>query len=702
MIPLLIQGERINLSQSNGESFWPGFAVSPDGVLMAVFTESLEGSNDIFMTLSYDGGNSWTTPQRTFSRTQLIKAVALDADKYGNFHMCYSDGWGSGGREIYYRYYVNGNWQGPEQISFSNDNSNWCRISADGNDVHVVWYQEIGWPAKPYIALKSKSIGGSWPSGTVDVSRNPLNGAISPDVKAKDGNIYGIYRVQEYSGDTLLGVHIGISEKLNGIWHGPTSIGYFNWPDVDADDYGNVHCLMPNGALVEYRAKINGIWQETEWLNDWGGIACFFDIKYGANALIAAYMLSNGNGDRYSIYYSQKTYNSFWGGWGDPIELDPGTYAELPKLAIDKNGRAHVIWVDVGYGGEMDIYYKNLSLPSQNEPAIQVDKASLTFLHSNNAPSTLPQVLRIRNSGSGTLNYEVSKNVDWLNITPASGSSSGEWDSISVSTNYPGSLTSTQTGIITISSPDAANSPLTVTVLLKKLGPTIDLSKTSLSITAIYREDNPAPAEFAIKNSGSDILDYRISSNKSWLSASPAQGSSSGEWDTIKIQIDTSSLGMGNYEGTLTVQSSNATNSPRILSVRLWVKKPDLPYAPINVHHQKIDNEGLFIKIFINKITWEANPKNLDIYDITKFKVYRKTSSQPDGFYVLLGEVPASSSLEYVDEFSDEQIRDDFVYAITSISAEGRESQKAAASSFASPPSKEQTMSSAPQKTIKK
>jgi hypothetical protein len=702
LIPLIAYGDRINLSQTNGESFWPALAVNPDGVLMAIFTEAVEGANDIYMALSYDGGNSWTTPQRTYSRTQFIKAVALDADKYGNFHMCYSDGWGSGGREIYYRYYVNGSWQAAEQLSFSNDNSNWCRISADGDEVHVIWYQEIGWPIKPYIALKSKAIGGAWPANTVDVSRDPNNGGVSPDVKAKDGNIYAVYRVQVYSGDALLGKHISFSERLNGTWYGPTEIGYFNLPDVDVDEYGNVHCVMTNGGLVEYRAKVNGVWQATEWLNDWGAIVSFFDIKYGFNNLIAAYMMSNGNGDRYSIYYSRKTYNGIWGAWGAPIELDPGIYAEFPKLAIDKNGKVHIIWADVGNGGEMDIYYTSLSLPSQDKPAIQIDKASLTFLHSNNAPSPVPQVLLIRNSGSGTLNYQVSKSTDWLNVTPASGSSAGEWDNISVSVNYPGVLTNTQTGTITVTSPDSSNSPQTVTVFLKKLGPTIELSKTSLSFTAIFRENNPEPKEFSIKNSGSDSLNYQIFSSRNWLSVSPSQGSSSGEWDTIRANVDSSSLGLGNYEGTLTVQSSNATNSPRNIPVYLWVKKPDLPYAPINVRGQMIDNEGLFIKVYISRITWDKNPKNFDIYDITKFKIYRKLSSQPEGSFVLLGEVPASGALEYEDEFSTWEDRDKHVYAVTSMSIEGRESEKAAAFFSTSSPKANMSLNSVQKRLIRK
>ena len=197
--------QKVNLTNSSSETFWPAVAVNKDGVIMAVYTEDV-GTFDIFFTLSFDGGNTWTTPARTFSADYFIKSVALDADIYGNFHMAYADGYGSAEREIYHRVY-SGGWQAKQQVSFSVDNSNWCSISCDGNDVHIAWYQEHGWPRnKPFIALKSKNIGGGWPSNPVDASRDPSNGAIYTGIKALNGNLYLIYQVQQYSGDTLLDV----------------------------------------------------------------------------------------------------------------------------------------------------------------------------------------------------------------------------------------------------------------------------------------------------------------------------------------------------------------------------------------------------------------------------------------------------------------------------------------------------------------
>lgn len=115
-----------------------------------------------------------------------------------------------------------------------------------------------------------------------------------------------------------------------------------------------------------------------------------------------------------------------------------------------------------------------------------------------------------------------------------------------------------------------------------------------------------------------------------------------------------------------------------------------------------IDNEGLFIKVYISRITWDKNPKNFDIYDITKFKIYRKLSSQPEGSYVLLGEVPASGALEYEDEFSTWEDRDKHVYAVTSMSIEGRESEKAAAFFSASSPKANMSLNSVQKRLIRK
>src|SRR5690606_23200161 len=73
---------------------------------------------------------------------------------------------------------------------------------------------------------------------------------------------------------------------------------------------------------------------------------------------------------------------------------------------------------------------------------------------------------KVKNTGSVTLNYSISDNVSWLSVSPSSGSSTGEEDTITV--NY--STASLGAGIhnatITVSDSNATNNPQTIAVTL--------------------------------------------------------------------------------------------------------------------------------------------------------------------------------------------------------------------------------------------
>ena len=78
--------------------------------------------------------------------------------------------------------------------------------------------------------------------------------------------------------------------------------------------------------------------------------------------------------------------------------------------------------------------------------------------------------------GLGTLNYTITTDAPWVDVTPTSGSSAGEADTITVSfdpTIVPGG---THFANITIASPDALQSPKTVTakLVIHTVGPDLD------------------------------------------------------------------------------------------------------------------------------------------------------------------------------------------------------------------------------------
>jgi hypothetical protein len=107
-----------------------------------------------------------------------------------------------------------------------------------------------------------------------------------------------------------------------------------------------------------------------------------------------------------------------------------------------------------------------LTIGTSAPPAIAVSPSSLTFNARVGGSNPATQKIKVSNSGSGTLNYVITDDANWMNVNPASGTSTGQEISHTVSINIAGLSTGTYTGVITISSPNATNSPRSVQVTL--------------------------------------------------------------------------------------------------------------------------------------------------------------------------------------------------------------------------------------------
>jgi hypothetical protein len=106
--------------------------------------------------------------------------------------------------------------------------------------------------------------------------------------------------------------------------------------------------------------------------------------------------------------------------------------------------------------------------------------------------------------------------------------------------------------------------------------PTIGRSPSTLSRTAV-EGSNPANQTFTVANSGDGTLEYTITDNVPWLSASPSNGTSTGETDTITVIYNTASLPAGQYSGTITISDPDATNDPQTIAVSLTVQAATSP-----------------------------------------------------------------------------------------------------------------------------
>lgn len=84
------------------------------------------------------------------------------------------------------------------------------------------------------------------------------------------------------------------------------------------------------------------------------------------------------------------------------------------------------------------------------------------------------QLIQVWNGGVLSLDYSIATNVPWLAIHPVSGSSTGKRDVVAVSFSTTGLAAGVHTGLVTISSAQADNSPRTVEVVLTVIPMVLD------------------------------------------------------------------------------------------------------------------------------------------------------------------------------------------------------------------------------------
>ncbi len=84
---------------------------------------------------------------------------------------------------------------------------------------------------------------------------------------------------------------------------------------------------------------------------------------------------------------------------------------------------------------------------------------------------------------------------------------------------------------------------------------------------------NPPDQTFTVANGVEGTMPYDITSDVTWLSVNPSSGQSTGptDVDTVTVTYSASSLLIGVYPGTITINASSASNSPRTIPVTLTV-----------------------------------------------------------------------------------------------------------------------------------
>jgi hypothetical protein len=190
------------------------------------------------------------------------------------------------------------------------------------------------------------------------------------------------------------------------------------------------------------------------------------------------------------------------------------------------------------------------------------------------------QTFQVWNSGGGTLSYTIAANQSWLAVTPATGASTGERDTITVNYATAGLDPGTYQGAITISAAGITSKQIAVSLeVISNDPPFLSLSSTVL-VNSCTQGQNAASTVFELWNSGGGTLNYSISSSAAWASVTPSQGTSTGEHDIITVNFATASLAAGNYQALITVSAPGADSQQVTVNLQVIPPPPALNLNP--------------------------------------------------------------------------------------------------------------------------
>jgi uncharacterized protein (TIGR03437 family) len=210
--------------------------------------------------------------------------------------------------------------------------------------------------------------------------------------------------------------------------------------------------------------------------------------------------------------------------------------------------------------------------------------ANPTRLDFNQVGAAAPQAQTVTvNSTVSGVSFIASSNQPWITVTPAAGTivTGGTPLTIGVNstgltpgTTYEGQVTVSVSGVTTLSIP--------VKFQFQNAA-ALAVSSNQLSFTFQTGSTNPAAQNLGLTSNGVPIsftAAATTTTGGSWLSLNPTTGTtaaSGGAATNIAVSVNPAGLTPGTYNGTITLTSTNASNSPVTVPVTLVVSNPTPP-----------------------------------------------------------------------------------------------------------------------------
>jgi uncharacterized protein (TIGR03437 family) len=243
----------------------------------------------------------------------------------------------------------------------------------------------------------------------------------------------------------------------------------------------------------------------------------------------------------------------------DPTRLPPGAYTGQIALTSATGSATVTVTMTI----------------TSNPLVLLLSQTGLTFTVVQNGGAIPPQAFSVLNLGSGTLNWSSQTSVlgginNWLAATPNSGStrtaSSSGAPVITVRVNPVGLQPGVYYGLVTVTSPVAANTPQAVVVVLQVLPARTDVAPivqpNSLIFTGPAGDSSPGSQTVQVYDPTGTSKSFRsgiaLGNGWNWLVTLPTDATIPAN-QPVQMVVEplVNNLTPGIYSGTLTLQFSD-------------------------------------------------------------------------------------------------------------------------------------------------
>ena len=200
-------------------------------------------------------------------------------------------------------------------------------------------------------------------------------------------------------------------------------------------------------------------------------------------------------------------------------------------------------------------------------PGLAVSPGSIHETASAGSTTPTTKILRVTNSGNGSVTWTATKSQVWLTLSKTSG---GAPDDVSVSLNPAGLPPGVHRDTIVFTSPEATNGTVKVPVDYEITQAGLSVNPSSINATADANDNKTQEFNLSISNSGGGTLAWFAGADASWISLNALGGLAP---STLRVTVDPRGLPVGTHTGSVTISSPGAVGSPVVVPVQLVISR---------------------------------------------------------------------------------------------------------------------------------